>query len=96
MKKKKYHELTELKKLLKRKNYSYRKFAKIISMSTDAFNNKINGYTYFNTDEVDKIVHALAIDKNDIGIYFFPGCCVTQQISDENFYLDGFFQRKII
>ena len=78
MREKKYCELTELKKLMKKKNYSYRKFAKRLSMSTDALSNKLNGYSYFNLEEADKIVHILGIDKNDISIYFFLACCLTQ------------------
>ena len=77
MREKKYCELTEL-KAYEKANYSYRKFAKRLSMSTDALSNKLNGYSYFNLEEADKIVHILGIDKNDISIYFFPACCLTQ------------------
>ena len=90
MKERKYCELSELKKLLKRK------FAKVISISTDALNNKLNGYSYFNIEEADKIVRALKIDVNDIGLYFFPECCVTQQNDEISFALTKEGQYKII
>lgn len=72
MKKKKYFELLSLKGLLCEKKFSYRKLAGEIGMSVDALNNKINGYSIFDTEEVHKIVNTLEIDPNDIVKYFFP------------------------
>lgn len=74
MKEKCYCELKELKKLLKRKNLSYRKFSERISISTDALNNKLNGYSCFNSAEISKIAKTLKIEADDIGFYFFPEC----------------------
>lgn len=72
MKKIRYCELKELKKLLKRKNLSYRGLSKTIAISTDALNNKLNGYSCFNSEEILKVAKALRISVNDIGFYFFP------------------------
>ena len=54
MKIKKYSELTRLKKLLHKKNLSYRALARQIPMSTDALNNKLNGYSVFKSNEVEQ------------------------------------------
>ena len=75
MKMRKREPLNELKKLLKKRNYSYRKFAEEIHMSVDALNNKLNGYTLFNTWEVDKLVVKLQIEPDEINRYFFPEFC---------------------
>ena len=72
MRKKEYCELKELKRLLKRKSLSYRSFSKSISISTDALNNKLNGYSCFNAAEICKISKVLKISSSDIGFYFFP------------------------
>ena len=42
MREKKYEEMTNLKKLIKRKNISYRKLAEDMQMSLNAINNKLN------------------------------------------------------
>jgi len=72
MKVKKYEELLALKGKLTEEKCSYRSICEKISMSVDAFNNKINGYSVFTTDEVDKIVEEANISHNDIVKYFFP------------------------
>ena len=79
MKIKKYSELTRLKKLLHKKNLSYRALARQIPMSTDALNNKLNGYSVFKSNEVEQLVQILKLRPEEINFYFFPSCCVTQQ-----------------
>ena len=65
MREKKYEEMTNLKKLIKRKNISYRKLAEDMQMSLNAINNKLNGYTVFNIYEAEKTVTAnLLINDN--------------------------------
>ena len=79
MKKKKFEEMTELKRLIKKKNYSYRVMAKEMNISLDAFNNKINGYTAINLSEAEKMIDILGINERDVNRYFFAKCCETQQ-----------------
>ena len=63
MKKQKAPELKELKKLLHRKNISYKRLSKRLNISVDAVNNKLNGYTLFNSIEILKISQFLNIEK---------------------------------
>ena len=56
MKQRKFEEMTELKRLIRRKNYSYRIMAQRMNISLDAFNNKINGYTAINLNEAEKMI----------------------------------------
>ncbi|MBR5467727.1 MAG: helix-turn-helix transcriptional regulator [Firmicutes bacterium] len=79
MKEKKFEEMTELKRLIKKKNYSYRVMAKEMNISLDAFNNKINGYTAINLREAEKLIEILGISGKDVNRYFFGKCCETQQ-----------------
>lgn len=67
-----YHDLRALKGLLKEKNINYESLAKNTGISISALNNKLNGYTVFNTNEVDAIVAYLQISPADIVLYFFP------------------------
>ncbi|WP_201800589.1 helix-turn-helix domain-containing protein [Defluviitalea raffinosedens] len=72
MKNKKHPELVALKGKIREQKQSYRTLGKEIGMSVDALNNKINGYSIFNLDEVNKIVEALHIDPSEILKIFFP------------------------
>ena len=63
MKKQKAPELKELKKLLHRKNISYKRLSKRLNISVDAVNNKLNGYTLFNSIEILKISQFLNIKR---------------------------------
>ena len=71
MREKKYEEMTNLKKLIKRKNISYRKLAEDMQMSLNAINNKLNGYTVFNIYEAEKMMIILGIGNNEIKKYYF-------------------------
>lgn len=71
MRERKYEEMTNLKKLIKRKNISYRKLAEDMHMSLNAINNKLNGYTVFNIYEAEKMMIILGIGNNEIKKYFF-------------------------
>ncbi len=74
MKKQKAPELKELKKLLHRKNISYKRLSKRLNISVDAVNNKLNGYTLFNSIEILKISQFLNIEKGNIFKYFWSDC----------------------
>lgn len=72
MKIRRYEELSNLKGLLREKKYSYRKLAISISISVDALNNKLNGYSVFCLNEVIEIAEELDIEPTEIVKYFFP------------------------
>lgn len=72
MKKKIYPELTALKGKIREEKKSYRGLAEKINMSLNALNNKLNGYSIFDTNEVGQMVEALNIEPTDIVKYFFP------------------------
>ncbi len=72
MKKRRYVELVKLKGLMREKKISYRKLSKETKISVDALNNKINGYSLLNTEEIYKIVDVLEISPENIILYFFP------------------------
>ncbi len=74
MKKQKAPEIKELKKLLHRKNISYKRLSKRLNISVDAVNNKLNGYTLFNSIEILKISQFLNIEKGNIFKYFWSDC----------------------
>lgn len=67
-----YYDLRALKGLLKEKNINYELLSKDTNISISALNNKLNGYSVFDTNEVDRIVAYLQINPEDIIIYFFP------------------------
>lgn len=80
-----YRELTALKGLLREKKYSYEKLAKKSNISTLALNSKLNGYTVFNSSEVDLLVTVLKISPTDIVRYFF---CVLHIATSEQPHRD--------
>lgn len=72
MKNRKYEILNSLKGKIKEECLSYREVSTKSGISLTAFNNKINGYSVFDTDEVSALVEILNIEPNDIIKYFFP------------------------
>ena len=72
MKTRRYFELVKLKGLMGEKKISYRKLSKETKISVDALNNKINGYSLLNAEEIYKIVDVLEISPDNIITYFFP------------------------
>jgi transcriptional regulator with XRE-family HTH domain len=68
----KYYDLRALKGLLKEKNINYELLSKDANISMSALNNKLNGYSVFNTIEVDRLVAYLKISPDNIIVYFFP------------------------
>jgi succinate dehydrogenase flavin-adding protein (antitoxin of CptAB toxin-antitoxin module) len=70
MRKRKVNENTELKKLLRKKRYSYRVASKEIDISIANLNDKLNGYALFNPIEIKKLIELLDINHNDIYKYF--------------------------
>ena len=59
-------ELTELKGKIREKKTSYRKCAKIASMSLNTFNGRMNGKTAFDIVEASKLAEYLEISADDI------------------------------
>lgn len=72
LKVKKYPELNELKGKLRAEKYTYRKLAEAIGMEVSTLNNKINGYSSFNTVEMDAIATIITIKPDEFVKYFFP------------------------
>ena len=73
MKKRKYAELRELKKFLKKKKYSYKKLSDELGISIDAINNKLNGYTLLNINEMKRMVTLFNMQPVDINKFFIAG-----------------------
>lgn len=72
MKKRNYEVLNALKGKIKEENENYRSLSEKTGISLNALNNKLNGYSVFNMQEVSVIVEKLNIEPNDIIKYFFP------------------------
>lgn len=72
MKIRKYPELTALKGKIREEKKSYRKLSEKIGISLNNFSDKVNGYSVFDTDEVDNLVSELNIQHEEILRYFFP------------------------
>ncbi|MBG9616182.1 MULTISPECIES: helix-turn-helix domain-containing protein [Bacillus] len=66
-----YPELNYLKGKIRECNSSYRELAKVIGISPTTLNDKINGYSVFDTEEVNKIVKELNIEPNEVVRIFF-------------------------
>ena len=56
-----YPEMVELKRLLHKKNISYRKLSEMTGISLDATNNKMNGYQDFKKSEMIAISKSLGL-----------------------------------
>lgn len=69
---KKYEELSELKGRMRKEGYSYRKLSEETGISVNAINNKLNGYSAMDTDDVELITKTLGILPEEIMLYFFP------------------------
>lgn len=76
-KRRKYPELKALKGKIREKNSSYRKLAEALDISPTTLNDKINGYSVFDTEEVNKIVNELKIEPNEVIRIFFLARCVS-------------------
>lgn len=72
MKKKNYEVLNALKGKIREENENYRSLSLKTSISVNALNNKLNGYSVFDTKEVSILIEHLNIDPKDIIKYFFP------------------------
>ncbi|OPX43061.1 hypothetical protein CLHUN_30010 [Ruminiclostridium hungatei] len=75
-----HDELLALKGRIREKKTSYRGLSEATGISVNALNNKINGYTAMDTDEVQKLAAVLDIDANDIVKYFFPSIIAKRNI----------------
>ena len=72
MKVRKYEVLSALKGRIVERGENYRSISKKTGLSVNAINNKLNGYSVFDTKEVEVLVKVLGISPNDILKYFFP------------------------
>jgi transcriptional regulator with XRE-family HTH domain len=72
MKIRKYAELNALKGRIREKKSSYQSLSEKMGVSKNALNDKINGYSVFNIDEVGFLVEELDIPDREIIRYFFP------------------------
>lgn len=72
MKIRKYEVLSALKGKIVEMGENYRSISKKTNLSVNAINNKLNGYSVFDTKEVEILVEVLDINPNDILKYFFP------------------------
>ena len=77
MKKRKYTELSELKECLKKKNCSYKKLSDELGISIDAVNNKLNGYTLLNINEMKRMVMLFDMNPGDINRLFITNETIT-------------------
>ena len=69
---KRYEELKALKGKMRSEGFTYRKLSEETGISVDAINNKLNGYSVMDADDVELMVKALNIPANEILLYFFP------------------------
>ena len=72
MKKKKFPALNELKVRLKDSNITYRELSEKTGITVGALNDKINGHSAFDPDEVMSVASAVNISPNDFTKCFFP------------------------
>lgn len=72
MKERKYPELSALKGRMREKKKTYRGLSAKMGVSTNTLNDKLNGYSVLNIDQVDFFVNELHISEEDIVRYFFP------------------------
>lgn len=69
---KRYEELKALKGKMRSEGFTYRKLSEETGISVDAINNKLNGYSVMDADDVELMAKALNIPANEILLYFFP------------------------
>lgn len=72
MKRRLYPILNDLKGKIRLENKTYKSISQEIGISIDALNNKMNGYSSFNIDEVESLIRVLNIKPEEIIRYFFP------------------------
>lgn len=72
MRDKKYPALNSLKGKIRESDSNYRELARRIGMSPATLSDKINGYSAFDIDEVNRIVNELRIEPEEIVKFFFP------------------------
>ncbi len=69
---KRYPELNALKGKMREEKKTYRSLSAETGLSVDAINNKLNGYSPIDGDDVELFVDALGIEPKQILLYFFP------------------------
>lgn len=64
-------DFSKLRGRIKEKNFSEKEFAKLLNMAAPTLSSKLNGITFFNTDEIIKAAKILDISEQEIYEYFF-------------------------
>lgn len=62
---------SKLRGKIKEKDYSEKEFANLIGMTAPTLSGKLNGVTFFNTEEIKKAAKVLEISEEEIFEYFF-------------------------
>ncbi len=84
MKERKYVELSELKEFLKKKKCSYRRLSYELGISIDAVNNKLNGYTLLNINEIKRIVILFNIKPTEVDRLFITNGDIVREEEKAN------------
>lgn len=84
LKERKYFELKELKKFLKRRNISYKRLSDELGISIDAVNNKLNRYTSLNICEMNQMVMLFNMKPSDISRFFVMGDRIFEKGFEKN------------
>lgn len=64
-------DFSKLKGLIRERGFTQHDIAEHLHISDNALSFKLNGKTYFTAKEMNDICDLLAIDNNDIALYFF-------------------------
>ena len=65
-----HFDTNELRYRIMKQYGSIKAFAEAVEMNPQTLSGRLNGRTYFDLDEIDRIKKALNLDRNEIGIYF--------------------------
>ncbi len=72
MKKKLYPELNELKGFLRSRKITYRKIAEKMNMRPQTFSDKMNGYSYIDTNFICDVCNQANIPETEVVKFFLP------------------------
>lgn len=85
-KRQRYPVLYELKGLIRSQGKTYRSLSEETGMSVDSLNNKLNGYSPVDSDDVEILVLALGIkpDTENIVKFFLPNLLRNASEKEKN------------
>lgn len=85
-KRQRYPVLYELKGLIRSQGKTYRSLSEETGMSVDSLNNKLNGYSPVDSDDVEVLVLALGIkpDTENIVKFFLPNLLRNASEKEKN------------